>query len=190
MQGARRRSNARSIRRGVATTQLGTFRANPSGRCFAGPAAAAALRKQRSAGGPTIALSCLASLRPRFARSPALLRALRIVRLFVCGSRRASHPAKQRRGPMGFCISLLGSKALPQRTQRETDSLTNTGHWYRQRYFTYTSARKKESPLLGVLCVLCGEAVCFFQITAIPIHRQLQCYFFRFSSASPAARFV
>jgi len=35
------------------------------------------------------------------------LRALRIVRLFVCGSRRASRPAKQRRGPMGFCISLL-----------------------------------------------------------------------------------
>src|SRR5204862_1016541 len=37
----------------------------------------------------------------------ALLRALRIVWLFVCGSRRASRPAKQRRGPMGFCISLL-----------------------------------------------------------------------------------
>ena len=32
---------------------------------------------------------------------------LRIVWLFVCGSRRASRPAKQRRGPMGFCISLL-----------------------------------------------------------------------------------
>ena len=37
----------------------------------------------------------------------ALLRALRIVMLFVCGSRRASRPAQQRRGPMGFCISLL-----------------------------------------------------------------------------------
>src|SRR5204862_4639620 len=57
-----------------ATPQLGTFRANPSGRCLAG-------------------------------RS-ALLRALRIVWLFDCGSRRASRPAKQRRGPMGFCISL------------------------------------------------------------------------------------
>src|SRR5438477_3709391 len=89
-----------------ATPQLGTFRATPSGRCLAGPAAAAAPRKRRSAGGPSIALPGLASLRLRLARSPALLRALRIVWLFVCGSRRASHPAKQRRDPMGFCISL------------------------------------------------------------------------------------
>jgi hypothetical protein len=35
-----------------ATPQLGTFRANPSGRCLAGPAAAAAPRQRRSAGGP------------------------------------------------------------------------------------------------------------------------------------------
>src|SRR5947207_264032 len=57
--------------------------------------------------GHTIALPGLAALRLRLARSPALLRALRIVWLFVCGSRRASHPANHRRGPMGFCISLL-----------------------------------------------------------------------------------
>src|SRR6267142_424429 len=84
--------------------------ANPSGRCCAGPAAAAAPRKRRSAGGPSIALPGLASLRLRLARSSALLRALRIVMLFVCGSRRASRPAQQRRGPMGFCISLQGER--------------------------------------------------------------------------------
>ena len=38
----------------------------------------------------------------------AALRALPIVGLFDCGSRLASHPATHRRGPMGFCITLLG----------------------------------------------------------------------------------
>jgi hypothetical protein len=92
-----------------ATPQLGTFRANPSGRCLAGgPPQRPRQGNGAAQAGHTIALPGLASLRLRLARSPALLRALRIVRLFVCGSRRASRPAQQRRGPMGFCISLLG----------------------------------------------------------------------------------
>src|SRR5712692_2301843 len=96
---------------------------NPSGRCLAGPAAAAAPRKRRSAGGHTIALPGLASLRLRLARSSALLRALRIVRLFVCGSRRASHPAQHRRGPMGFCISLLDALGLVEGPARSGEKL-------------------------------------------------------------------
>src|SRR5450759_1648204 len=85
----------------------GHFSCKPFGAVLCGgPAAAAALRKQRSAGGPYDRAPGLASLRPRIARSSALLRALRIVPLFDCGSRRASRPAKQRRSPMGFCISL------------------------------------------------------------------------------------
>ena len=106
MLGARRRSNARSIRRGAQRRSGAFFVQTLRGGALRGPAAAAALRKQRSAGGPYDRAPGLASLRPRIARSSALLRALRIVPLFVCGSRRASRPAKHRRGPMGFCISL------------------------------------------------------------------------------------
>ena len=107
MQGARRRSNARSVRRGAQRRSWALFVQTLRGVAWRGPPQRPRQGNGAAQAGHTIALPGLASLRLRLARSPALLRALRIVMLFVCGSRRASRPAKQRRGPMGFCISLL-----------------------------------------------------------------------------------
>src|SRR5260221_9495129 len=105
-----------------ATPQLGTFRANPSGRCLAG-------------------------------RS-ALLRALRIVRLFVCGSRRASRPAQHRRGPMGFCISLL---------RYRVDRLPAA---------VYQTLYRPEIDLVGHLTALC-DPVAEVQVRQVELRAQI-----------------
>src|SRR5438045_5256816 len=114
MQGARRRSNARSIRRGAQRRSWALFVQTLRGDAWRGPPQRPRQGNGAAQAGLTIALPGLALLRLRLARSPALLRALRIVMLFVCGSRRASRPAQQRRGPMGFCISLL-TRVIPLR---------------------------------------------------------------------------